>query len=139
MANPQLGGRGVRAPYTTTHCRIPEPLKATIEQFAAAYRILVNSDDKIGCENLIKSVQDTIASLGESEQKINELEAKLAASKSEVGVLKNERELTIKNLLTAFGLGSREGVKMKAAIAIALPEVQERYESLVSDRRGSKK
>jgi hypothetical protein len=35
------GGRGKKAPYETTHCRIPKPIKLEVELLAGAYRDLV--------------------------------------------------------------------------------------------------
>jgi hypothetical protein len=127
MSSPGKGGRGKQAPYSTTHCRVPEPIKATVERFAIAYRILSFDGDSEGCRNLIKSVEDATASLGEAEEEIKRLKLELALTKTKVEVLENEREFAITNLLTGYGLGSREGVKIRAAIAIAFPEVQERY------------
>lgn len=127
MSSPGKGGRGKQAPYSTTHCRVPEPIKATVERFAIAYRILSFDGDSEGCRNLIKSVEDATASLGEAEEEIKRLKLELALTKTKVKVLENERESAITNLLTGYSLGSREGVKIKAAIAIAFPEVQERY------------
>ena len=37
MAAPK-GGRGVKAPYNTTHVRIPEPIKARVEAMSQAYK-----------------------------------------------------------------------------------------------------
>jgi hypothetical protein len=37
MAAPK-GGRGVKAPYTTTHVRVPEPIKARVEAMSQAYK-----------------------------------------------------------------------------------------------------
>lgn len=37
MATPK-GGRGVKAPYETTHIRLPVPLKAQVEALIADYR-----------------------------------------------------------------------------------------------------
>lgn len=127
MSSPGKGGRGKQAPYSTTHCRVPEPIKATVERFAIAYRILSFDGDSEGCRNLIKSVEDATVSLGEAEEEIKRLKLELALTKTKVEVLENEREFAITNLLTGYGLGSREGVKIRAAIAIAFPEVQERY------------
>jgi hypothetical protein len=127
MSSPGKGGRGKQAPYSTTHCRVPAPIKATVERFAVAYRILSFDGDSEGCRNLIKSVEDATASLGEAEEEIKRLKLELALTKTKVEVLENEREFAITNLLTGYGLGSREGVKIRAAIAIAFPEVQERY------------
>ena len=129
MPSPGKGGRGKQAPYTSTHCHIPEPIKESVERFATAYRILSFDNNSEGCRNLIKSVDDATASLGEAEAEIERLKLELASSKTKIEVLKNEREFIIANLLTAYSLGSRDGVKMKAAIAIAIPEVKELYEA----------
>lgn len=32
------GGRGVKAPYTTTHVRVPEPIKARVEAMSQAFK-----------------------------------------------------------------------------------------------------
>jgi hypothetical protein len=37
MAAPK-GGRGIKAPYATTHVRIPEPIKARVEAMSQAYK-----------------------------------------------------------------------------------------------------
>lgn len=41
MNNSIKGGRGKRAPYATTHYRMPEPLKPLCEELAANYRELI--------------------------------------------------------------------------------------------------
>ncbi len=123
------GGRGKKAPYSTNLCRVPEPIKESVERFAAAYRILSFDGDSEGCRNLIKSVDDATANLGEAEEEIKRLKLELALTKTKIESLENEREFAIINLLTVYGLTSREGTKMKAAIAIAIPEVKERYEA----------
>jgi hypothetical protein len=140
MFSPGKGGRGKQAPYSTTHCRVPEPIKESIERFAAAYRILSFDGDSEGCRNLIKSVDDATASLGEAEEEIKRLKLELSLAKTKIEVLENEREFAITNLLTAYDdFGSRDGVKLKEAIAIAIPEVKERYELFASPKRKSKK
>ena len=62
MTSISKGGRGKRAPYTTTHYRIPEPIKPIVEQLADAYRLLV---DKASFEphasQLLSNVQTAIA------------------------------------------------------------------------------
>jgi rubrerythrin len=35
------GGRGKKAPYKTTHCRIPDPIKSAVDLLAASYREFV--------------------------------------------------------------------------------------------------
>ncbi len=129
MASHSKGGRGKQAPYTTTHCRIPEPIKSTVESLSAAYKILVDSDDEVSCKNLLKSTNEAISNLGEREQEINRLKLELALAKTRIEVLESEREFAIANLLTGYSLGSRDGVKIKAAIATAIPEVKKRYEA----------
>jgi hypothetical protein len=39
--NKPLGGRGKKAPYETTHLRIPVPIKADIEKLIDNYRLSV--------------------------------------------------------------------------------------------------
>lgn len=55
--NKPLGGRGKKAPYETTHLRIPVPIKADIEKLIENYRLSVidgiESDD-----NGLMSVED---------------------------------------------------------------------------------
>jgi len=61
MNNPGLGGRGKRAPYKTTHYRMPIALKPTVEDMAAKYRELVDeyeADDPA----LVSAVISVIAS-----------------------------------------------------------------------------
>ena len=38
MSDVTKGGRGKKAPYESTHCRIPLPLKPLVEQLANAYK-----------------------------------------------------------------------------------------------------
>jgi hypothetical protein len=129
MSSPGKGGRGKHAPYKTTHCRVPEPIKESVERFAIAYRILAFDGDLKSCRNLINSVDDATASLGEAEDEIKRLKLEVALANARIEVLENERESAITNLLTAFSLSSREGVKMKSAIASSFPEIQERYQA----------
>ena len=42
MTDPGIGGRGKRAPYETTHYRIPIALKPIVEEMARKYRELVD-------------------------------------------------------------------------------------------------
>lgn len=129
MSSLGKGGRGKQAPYSTTHCRVPEPIKASVERFAVAYRILSFDGNLEGCKNLIKSVDNTTTNLGEVEDEIKRLKLQLALANTKIEVLENEREIAIVNLLTGYSLGSRDGVKIKAAIATAIPEVKERYKA----------
>lgn len=55
------GGRGKTAPYQTTHCRIPEPIKHLVDQISTAYKKLLekNSTDSQG-KQLIEEIQAVI-------------------------------------------------------------------------------
>ena len=123
MSNPGKGGRGKNAPYSTTHCRIPEPLKATVERFSSAYKILIGGDNEGGCKQLINIVDNAISNFDESQNEMEHLKKELARLMHEIEALKIERENAIKNLLPALEMKSREGVKMRAAIASAFPEL----------------
>lgn len=135
MSSSSKGGRGKKAPYNTVHYRIPEPIKASVERFAFAYRNLIFTDDLEGCNSLVKAVDDATANLGEAEQEIERLKLELALAKTRIAVLEDERENTITNLLPALSLGARDGVKLKKAIAIAIPEIKERFESLKNSKQ----
>jgi hypothetical protein len=140
MSSPARGGRGKKAPYLTSQCRVPNPIKESVERFAAAYRILSFDGDSESCRNLIKSVDDATASLGEAEEEIKRLKLELALANTKIEVSENEQELVITNLLAAYSnLGSRDGVKLKEAIAIAIPEVKKRYELSPSSRKKGKR
>jgi len=51
--NKPLGGRGKKAPYETTHMRIPVPLKADIEKLIENYRLSVIDGIEIQDNSLI--------------------------------------------------------------------------------------
>jgi hypothetical protein len=139
MSNSFKGGRGKATPYESTHCRIPEPIKSTVESLTAAYKILISSDDEVGCKNLLKSTNEAISNLGEREQELNLLRALLAEAKNKIEKLESEKQFAIDNLLTTYSLHSREGVKMKEIIATAIPEIRNHPEFLASDKRKVKK
>jgi hypothetical protein len=139
MTNNLKGGRGKVAPYTSTHCRIPEPIKPTVERFAAAYRSLVVAEDKNGYENLIRATDEAISNLGEAEQEIKDLKAELLEAKNKAEKLESEKQFAIDNLLTTYKLHSREGVKMKEIIVTAIPEIRNYPEFLAWDKRRAKK
>lgn len=55
--NKPLGGRGKKAPYETTHLRIPVPIKADIEKLIENYRLSVIDGIETHDNSLI-SVED---------------------------------------------------------------------------------
>ncbi len=50
------GGRGVKAPYQSTHVRIPLPIKDKVEALSQAYKDGILNDD----ENSILSLEEAI-------------------------------------------------------------------------------
>lgn len=61
MNSPGLGGRGKRAPYETTHYRIPQPLKPLMEKMVAVYREQVVNFEDPEDPTLINAVLEAIA------------------------------------------------------------------------------
>lgn len=55
--NKPLGGRGKKAPYETTHLRIPVPIKADIEKLIENYRLSVIDGIEFQ-DNGLMSVED---------------------------------------------------------------------------------
>ena len=55
--NKPLGGRGKKAPYETTHLRIPVPIKADIEKLIENYRLSVIDGIEYD-DNGLMSVED---------------------------------------------------------------------------------
>lgn len=50
------GGRGVKAPYATTHVRIPEPIKARVEAMSQAFKDGELSEP-IACDEAVEAAQ----------------------------------------------------------------------------------
>lgn len=61
MNNPGRGGRGKRAPYETMMCRVPQPLKPTVEAMANRYRELVTNFQDPYDPDLVAAVISAIA------------------------------------------------------------------------------
>lgn len=96
------GGRGKRAPYETTHARIPKPLKPLIDKLSAKYRELVEC--QINTEGLVNSV----ASCLDEKEPVNKL-SDYQLSKEEAVELaerllrgKKSKKETITKLLTSI-------------------------------------
>jgi chromosomal replication initiation ATPase DnaA len=56
MTKPK-GGRGRKAPYETTHVRIPVFLKPIVDQLSNKYRELVDADEDICKEKLLPKAE----------------------------------------------------------------------------------
>lgn len=66
MSDIAKGGRGQKQPYTTTHFRIPEPLKPLVSAIAEQYRKRVQTADDVYDETLIRrSAQAVVGTGGE--------------------------------------------------------------------------
>lgn len=92
--NKPKGGRGVTAPYETTHVRVPVPIKPKVDKMIEEYRELILSNeqperDKFNCSNAM-----TLTTVGE---------AKALAQ----AILKQKKsaKLSLEKLLTALYQG----------------------------------
>ncbi len=126
MSSPSRGGRGKKAPYTTIHYRIPEPIKPTVERFATAYKIVVNqenSGDK--ARTLINSVDDTLVAVLDSSNatELEDLKLQLSAAQKQIEKLTLEREKSASILHPALKFPANNASKIKAAIREAFPEL----------------
>ena len=72
------GGKAKKAPYETTHARIPTEVKTTVESLNLAYKQLKQVNDSQSIENLLTRVNGAITSDSVSSDSItSEVEAKL--------------------------------------------------------------
>ena len=55
----EKGGRGKKAPYETTHCRIPAPIKPLVEKIALVYKRVAGLP--ILEATTLKSIEDAVA------------------------------------------------------------------------------
>jgi len=56
MTKPK-GGRGKKAPYETTHVRIPKDIKPLIDNLSDKYRAMVEMDENISMQKLSPQVE----------------------------------------------------------------------------------
>ena len=61
------GGRGVKAPYETTHVRIPMPIKAEVEKLSQAFKDGTlnqdnDSDEQLSFEEAVKIAKEILKS-----------------------------------------------------------------------------
>lgn len=59
MSDPTKGGRGNKAPYQTTHVRVPEDCKPFVDSLSNAYKQLV--DDPQAAWQLLEDVRETVS------------------------------------------------------------------------------
>jgi hypothetical protein len=60
MTEYSKGGRGKKAPYETSHYRIPQPIKPTVEMLAEQYRELVAAESVTEADEMLERVQRCI-------------------------------------------------------------------------------
>jgi len=82
-----VGGRGNKAPYGTTHMRVPVPIKEILEQLVEKYKQAVVEGQEVNLE--LNSTN--VLSLEQATEKAKQI---LAQKKS--------AKLSLKNLLTAI-------------------------------------
>lgn len=54
------GGRGKQAPYESTHCRVPVPLKPLIDEIIARYKETLDSPDELMGQVWIDNLREVI-------------------------------------------------------------------------------
>lgn len=54
------GGKAKKAPYETTHARIPTEIKTTVETISNSYKELKQNDDNQGINELLNKVNDVV-------------------------------------------------------------------------------
>lgn len=125
MSNPGKGGRSKRAPYETTHYRIPLPIKPVVESLATAYRMVVESDTDPDGKKLLNKVQSSIVSATDlnDESELERLRLKLQQAQEKVEQLERERKTALNILVIALKEKANAGGKIKAAIKQAFPEL----------------
>ena len=73
MTNAFKGGRGITAPYQTTHCRVPIPLKEVIDKLVNEYKQLVV--EEISTADLIGRLEEAIVSTAKPVNSLLEIQA----------------------------------------------------------------
>lgn len=96
------GGRGKKAPYETTHARVPKPLKPLIDKLTGRYRELVEKAQKT--EDLV----DSVASCIDNDKPVNNLSEQGMTKEDAINYAqkllrgKKSKKETIEKLLTSI-------------------------------------
>jgi hypothetical protein len=107
------GGRGKKAPYQTSHYRIPQPIKPTVEMLAEQYRELIAAELMAEAEEMLERVQGTISGNVSDEDKPGTKFSKV------------DLEQIVSILQEALTLKANAGGKIKDRIREALKLLEE--------------
>lgn len=106
MTTPFIGGRGKTAPYATTHCRIPKPIKPIVEVLINRYKDFALH---LGPEEALKKLTPTLMQ-GICDSGVEQQSSKIEA---------------IKILSEALSYRANAGGKIKESIRQAIKLLEE--------------
>jgi hypothetical protein len=67
------GGRGVKAPYETTHVRIPTPIKSKVEELSNTYKNGIELDLVISKDSAINEAKNILRSKKSARESLSRL------------------------------------------------------------------
>lgn len=59
-SSPYKGGKGQVAPFVTTHCRVPEPIKPLIESIISDWKYRVHSGSQVEGDLLVQKLEQAL-------------------------------------------------------------------------------
>lgn len=126
------GGRGKQAPYGSTHCRVPEPCKETVQVISDTWKHLLSHEEgEAKTQNLLTDVQNivTMHYIGDFNKPVNGYIYKPVTKLEDNAKLVNKVEELLKQ---ALAIDSRSGKKVKDKVteALALLESLKRGDNL---------
>lgn len=139
QTQPYVGGKNQKAPYATTHLRVPQPIKEELEKLATTYKFAIKiggDTTAIDFKNQLRKFAGKYEIFAEephqesqlvSMDRYQELLVELDRARELIKNLENERNLSkyhatdaIKILQPALELKANAGGAIKAAIRKAL-------------------
>jgi hypothetical protein len=115
MSDPGVGGRGKKAPYETTHYRIPEPTKPVVEILVNKYRQTLGSQSDPTGQALLTKVEEAILDT-QSQQEDTSTALQLSLLRDECRKLKANQQRVKLLLQEALTLRSNAGGAIKVKI-----------------------
>lgn len=123
MFDPGKGGRARKAPYTTIHYRIPEPIKPTVEKLASKFREVVY--EMLGVESLLERVNEAIdTNSSDKNRELDELLLKLEEYQTEITQLKEEKAIAIRILQEGLAVKGNKAGEVKSFIKKAYSHLE---------------